>query len=51
LVFPPADFAADEAAGKIGTLLGSLISAGLGATIILLSLRHHRADETVLVKC
>jgi NhaA family Na+:H+ antiporter len=50
LVFPPTGFAAEEAAGKIGTLLGSLISAGLGATILLLSLRLPAPDETVLVK-
>jgi NhaA family Na+:H+ antiporter len=47
LVFPPGEYAAEEAAGKIGTLLGSLTSAILGATILLLALRRHPAHPTV----
>jgi Na+:H+ antiporter, NhaA family len=40
LAFPIADFAAKEAAGKIGTLTGSLVSAVLGATVLLSALRR-----------
>jgi NhaA family Na+:H+ antiporter len=40
LAFPGADFAAKEAAGKIGTLTGSLVSAVLGATVLLSALRR-----------
>ena len=40
LAFPVADFAAKEAAGKIGTLTGSLVSAVLGATVLLFALRR-----------
>ncbi|MGE3820669.1 MAG: Na+/H+ antiporter NhaA [Isosphaeraceae bacterium] len=39
LAFPVADFPAKEAAGKIGVLLGSLVSAVLGAGILLWALR------------
>jgi len=39
LAFPVADFPVKEAAGKIGTLLGSLVSAVLGAGLLLWSLR------------
>ncbi len=41
LAFPVADFPVKEAAGKIGTLLGSLVSAVLGAGILLWALRGH----------
>jgi NhaA family Na+:H+ antiporter len=39
LVFPAAAFPAEEAAGKIGTPLGSLASAVVGMTILLVALR------------
>ncbi len=42
LAFPVADFPVKEAAGKIGTLLGSLVSAVLGAGILLWALRGHQ---------
>jgi Na+:H+ antiporter, NhaA family len=42
LAFPTAEFPAQEAAGKLGTLIGSVVSAGLGSTIVLLSLRRAR---------
>jgi Na+:H+ antiporter, NhaA family len=41
LAFPVADFAAKEAAGKIGTLSGSLVSAVLGAAVLLSALRRY----------
>jgi len=41
LAFPVADFPAKEAAGKIGALLGSLVSAVLGAGILLAAVRGH----------
>jgi NhaA family Na+:H+ antiporter len=40
LTFPVADFPAKEAAGKIGTLTGSLVSAVLGAVVLLSALRR-----------
>jgi len=40
LAFPVADFAADEAAGKIGTLAGSVVSAVLGSAVLSLALRR-----------
>jgi NhaA family Na+:H+ antiporter len=40
LVFPPSEFPAEEVAGKIGTLAGSLVSAGLGSIILLLATRN-----------
>ena len=40
LAFPGADFATKEAAGKIGTLTGSLVSAVIGATVLLSALRR-----------
>jgi NhaA family Na+:H+ antiporter len=40
LAFPVADFAAKEAAGKIGTLTGSTVSAVLGAIVLLSALRR-----------
>jgi len=39
LAFPIAEFPAKEAAGKIGTLLGSLVGAILGGGILVLSFR------------
>ena len=39
LAFPAADFPAMEAAGKIGTLTGSLVSAVTGAALLALALR------------
>jgi NhaA family Na+:H+ antiporter len=41
LVFPAAEFPAEEVAGKIGTLVGSLISAALGSAILLLAPRTY----------
>jgi NhaA family Na+:H+ antiporter len=40
LAFPAADFPAFEAAGKIGTLTGSLISAVIGALILSSALKR-----------
>ncbi len=40
LAFPPAVFAASEAAGKIGTLAGSVVSAVLGAAVLVTVLRR-----------
>jgi NhaA family Na+:H+ antiporter len=40
LAFPVADFAAEETAGMIGTLSGSLVSAVLGAGVLLSALRR-----------
>jgi NhaA family Na+:H+ antiporter len=40
LAFPAADFAAHEAAGKIGTLTGSLVSAVLGAVVLSAALKR-----------
>jgi len=40
LAFPVADFAADEAAGKIGTLAGSVVSALLGGALLSSALRR-----------
>jgi len=40
LAFPPADFAAQEAAGKIGTLAGSAVSAVLGAVVLWSAVRR-----------
>lgn len=40
LAFPPAAFAASEAAGKIGTLAGSVVSAALGAAVLFSALRR-----------
>jgi len=39
LAFPAAEFPAAEAAGKIGTLAGSVVSAVLGAIVLTLALR------------
>ena len=39
LAFPPPDYSTKQEAGKIGTLLGSVVGAGIGVTILLLSLR------------
>lgn len=43
LAFPAAVFPAKEAAGKLGTLLGSAVSAALGGGIILLAVRRRPA--------
>jgi NhaA family Na+:H+ antiporter len=40
LAFPVANFAAAEAAGKIGTLAGSIVSAALGAALLSWALRE-----------
>ena len=40
LAFPVADFPAMEAAGKIGTLTGSLLSAMVGAALLAMALRR-----------
>lgn len=40
LAFPVADFAATEAAAKVGTLVGSLVSAVLGVGVLLSALRR-----------
>ena len=40
LAFPAAEFPAAEAAGKIGTLAGSLVSALVGASVLALALRR-----------
>jgi NhaA family Na+:H+ antiporter len=40
LAFPAADFPAMEAAGKIGTLTGSAVSAMAGAALLALALRR-----------
>lgn len=40
LAFPAAEFPAAEAAGKIGTLAGSLVSALVGAAVLTLALRR-----------
>ena len=40
LAFPVADFPVSEAAGKIGTLAGSLVSAVLGAVVLSLAVRR-----------
>ena len=40
LAFPVADFEANEAAGKIGTLAGSLVSAVLGGVVLSSALRR-----------
>jgi NhaA family Na+:H+ antiporter len=40
LAFPAADFPTQEAAGKIGTLMGSVVSAALGATMLAYGLRR-----------
>lgn len=44
LVFPVADFPANEAAGKVGTLAGSLISAALGGVLLVAVLRRTTLD-------
>lgn len=46
LAFPAEDFAELAAAGKFGTLMGSLISTLLGATILILSMRSRGATQT-----
>ncbi|MBA4067053.1 MAG: Na+/H+ antiporter NhaA [Isosphaera sp.] len=46
LAFPAAEFPAREAAGKVGTLIGSAVSAVLGAGIILLAVRRGRSAES-----
>lgn len=46
LAFPAAEFPAKEAAGKVGTLSGSLVSAVVGAGMILLALRRSRDRST-----
>jgi NhaA family Na+:H+ antiporter len=43
LVF--SEFPAEEVAGKIGTLVGSLISAGLGSIILVLALRRENGSD------
>jgi NhaA family Na+:H+ antiporter len=40
LAFPVTDFPADEAAGKIGTLAGSVVSAALGSLVLASALRR-----------
>jgi NhaA family Na+:H+ antiporter len=47
LAFPAAEFPAAEAAGKVGTLAGSLVSALIGASVLTLALRRvpHSADS------
>jgi Na+/H+ antiporter NhaA len=40
LAFPVAQFPADEAAGKIGTLAGSVVSAALGCLVLASALRR-----------
>jgi NhaA family Na+:H+ antiporter len=50
LVFSEAEFAEAEVAGKIGTLVGSLVSASLGTVILLLALWQSRTDRTVAVE-
>jgi NhaA family Na+:H+ antiporter len=40
LTFPPDEFPGKEAAGKIGTLLGSLVSAIVGASILIVVTRR-----------
>jgi Na+:H+ antiporter, NhaA family len=40
LAFPVAHFPADEAAGKIGTLAGSVVSAALGSLVLASALRR-----------
>jgi NhaA family Na+:H+ antiporter len=40
LTFPVADFPANEAAGKIGTLAGSFVSAALGSVVLASALRR-----------
>lgn len=47
LAFPAAAYPGEEAAGKIGTLLGSLISAVLGTGVLLFASRNARADSRV----
>lgn len=46
LTFPAAEFPGKEAAGKIGTLLGSLISAILGAAILVTVVRKNSKPTT-----
>jgi NhaA family Na+:H+ antiporter len=43
LAFPAADFPAFEAAGKIGTLAGSLVSAVVGAVLLSTALARRSA--------
>lgn len=43
LSFPTAEHAVNEAAGKIGTLLGSFVSAVLGSALLLIALRTRQA--------
>jgi NhaA family Na+:H+ antiporter len=47
LAFPVAEFPAQEAAGKLGTLIGSVVSAALGATMLSYGLRrsHPRSQR------
>jgi Na+:H+ antiporter, NhaA family len=40
LAFPAADYPAAEAAGKIGTLAGSFVSAVVGALVLAFALRR-----------
>jgi NhaA family Na+:H+ antiporter len=40
LAFPVADFPVNEAAGKIGTLAGSVVSAVVGAVVLSLALKR-----------
>ena len=40
LAFPVAQFPAEEAAGKIGTLVGSIVSAVLGSVVLASALRR-----------
>lgn len=42
LAFPVSEFPDKEAAGKVGTLLGSLVSAVVGAAVILVAVRRGR---------
>jgi len=46
LAFPVTDFPSTEAAGKIGTLAGSLVSAALGAAVLSSALRRAQRSPT-----
>jgi len=46
LAFPAAEFPAKEEAGKVGTLLGSLVSAVIGGGVIFLVVRQTRSRPT-----
>ena len=51
LAFPVADFATMEAAGKIGTLAGPLVSVAPGVTVLLAASRRYDHEKACRADC